>query len=36
MPVERRGLAVDMLSKRGSVPLGENSHYGTVGILGIY
>jgi len=26
---------VDMLSKRGSVPLGENSRYGTVGILGI-
>ncbi len=35
MPVERRGHAVEMLSKRGGVPLGENSRYGTVGILGI-
>ena len=35
MPVERRGLAVNMRSKKRSVPLGQMSHYGTVAALGI-
>jgi hypothetical protein len=33
--MEPRGLAVDKLSQKRSVPLGQESHYGAVGNLGI-
>ena len=33
--MEPRGLAVDKLSQTRSVPLGQTSHYGTTGNLGI-
>ena len=33
--MEPRGLAVDKLSQKGSVPLGQRSYYGTAGDLGI-
>ena len=34
MPVERRGLTLNMQSERGGVPLGQTSVYGTTGIVG--
>ena len=35
MPVERRGLALDMLSQKRREPLGQPSYYGTTGPVGI-
>jgi len=36
MPVEPRGLALDMRSQTRGVPLGQATHYGTTGAVGVY